>query len=267
MSILLDGLVVVARPADVGVKDRNCVGAGRISGLAVELVVEDRAHRAVGQGADLDGAHRCCFETFGAERPDQAHDAQAGAEALFRVRPALQDQLAQRGRGGTDRSGFLSDAFDGPVGVAPMARRHVIGHGGVPVITAGAQMRGDPLAFQKDLDGARRQPDLDLATGEAVGNAVEVSLDLDVVIDADPPPLGKRIGLVWQALEVWPIEFLEQRAAGDAQTTDRPLLVELPQQLADRRVEIGQRKEAAIAQPAEQPAFDDQNRRLDLRLT
>src|SRR5271156_419523 len=71
MSILLNGLMVVARPADVGVKDRNCVGAGRISGLAVELVVEDRAHRAVGQGADLDGAHRCCFETLGAEWPDQ----------------------------------------------------------------------------------------------------------------------------------------------------------------------------------------------------
>ncbi len=87
--------ILVARPADVGVKDRDCVGTGRIGDLAVELVVEDRAHRAVGQGADLDGAHRCCFETLDAERPDQAHDTQAGAEALFRVRPALQDQLAQ----------------------------------------------------------------------------------------------------------------------------------------------------------------------------
>ena len=32
-------------------------------------------------------------------------------------------------------------------------------------------MRGDPLAFYKDLDSARRQPDLDLAAGEAVGDA------------------------------------------------------------------------------------------------
>jgi hypothetical protein len=37
----------------------------------------------------------------------------------------------------------------------------VIGDGGVPVIAAGAQMRGNPLALQKDLDGARRQPHLD----------------------------------------------------------------------------------------------------------
>src|SRR6185437_15731051 len=102
-----------------------------------------------------------------------------GTKALFWMRPALQDQLAQRRRGGADRTGFAANALDGPVGVAPMARRHVIGDGGVPVIAAGAQMRGDPVALEKDLDSARRQPHLDLTTGEAVRDAVEVGLDLD----------------------------------------------------------------------------------------
>src|SRR6202035_4751121 len=98
---------------------------------------------------------------------------------------------------GADRSGFVANALDGPVGVTPVARRHVIGDGGVPMIAAGAQMRGDPLALEKDLDGARRQPDLDLATGKAVGDAVEVSLDVDMIIEADPsqPPFGEAIGL------------------------------------------------------------------------
>src|SRR5712691_9386390 len=54
-----------------------------VGGLAVELVVEDRTHRAVSQRADLDGAHRRRFETIGAERPHQAHDAETGAEALL----------------------------------------------------------------------------------------------------------------------------------------------------------------------------------------
>ena len=92
-------------------------------------------------------------------------------------------------------------------------------------------MRGDPLALEKDLDGARRQPDLDLAAGEAVGDAIEVRLDLDVVIDADAaqPPFGKDIGLAGQRLEMRPIEFLEQRAAGDAEAADRSHLVELVQ--------------------------------------
>ena len=58
-------------------------------------------------------------------------------------------------------------------------------------------MRGDPVALEKDLDGVRRQPHLDLATGEAVRDAVEVRLDLDVVVDADAaqPPFGIGVGL------------------------------------------------------------------------
>src|SRR5438045_9703765 len=100
-------------------------------------------------------------------------------------------------------------------------------------------MRGDPLALEKDLDGSRRQPYLNLAAGEEVSHAVEVRLDLDVVIAADPaqPPFGKGIGLAGQRLQMRPIEFLEQRAAGDAKAPDRPLLVELAQQLADCRVQ------------------------------
>jgi hypothetical protein len=98
-----------------------------------------------------------------------------------------------------------------------MARRHVFGHGRVMVIAAGAQMDSDPLALEKDLDGARRQPDLDLAPGKAVGDAVKMRLDLDMVIDADPPqpPFGILIGFGWQRLEMRPLELLEQRPAGD----------------------------------------------------
>jgi hypothetical protein len=121
MSILLNGSMVVAGSADVGVEDRDGIGWRPVRGLAIELVVEDRAHRAVSERADLDGARRRCFETIGAEWPEQTNDTQAGSEALFRVRPALQDQLAQRGRSGTDRGGLVSNAFDGPVGIAPVA--------------------------------------------------------------------------------------------------------------------------------------------------
>ena len=79
------------------------------------------------------------------------------------------------------------------------------------VIAAGAQMCGDPLALEKNLDGARRQTHLDLAAGEAVGHAIEMRLDLDVVIDADPaqPPFSERIRLAGQAPEARPVEFLE----------------------------------------------------------
>jgi hypothetical protein len=54
-----------------------------VSGLAIELVVEDRAHRAVGQRADLDCPRGRRFEAVGAERPHQADNAQAETEALW----------------------------------------------------------------------------------------------------------------------------------------------------------------------------------------
>src|SRR5260221_2996296 len=92
------GLMVVAGSADIGVEDRDDVGWRWVRGLAIELVVEDRAHRTVGQRADLDGARGRRFEAIGAERPHQAHDAETGTEALFGMRPALQDQLAYRRR-------------------------------------------------------------------------------------------------------------------------------------------------------------------------
>jgi hypothetical protein len=75
-------------------EDRNGVGGPAAGGFTVQLVVENRAHRAVGQRADLDGAHRRRFDPIGAERPYQAHDAEAGAEPLLGMRPPFQDQLA-----------------------------------------------------------------------------------------------------------------------------------------------------------------------------
>jgi hypothetical protein len=50
------------------------------------------------------------------------------------------------------------ECAQGPVGIAPVTRRHVLGHGGVPAIAAGAAaIRALRLALRKDLDGAWRQ--------------------------------------------------------------------------------------------------------------
>ena len=66
-----------------------------------------------------------------------------------------------------------------------MARRHMLGKGGVPMVGTAAPMRRDPFPFEKDLDRLRRQPHLDLAAREAVRDIIKVSVDLDVVIDTD----------------------------------------------------------------------------------
>ena len=90
------------------------------------------------------------------------------------------------------------------------------------MVAAGAQMSGNPLALQKDLNSSRRQPHLDLAAGKAVGHAVEMTFELDMVIDTDPAnaPFGKAIGLRRQRVEVGPVELFEQRPAGDTKPPD-----------------------------------------------
>ena len=48
-------------------------------------------------------------------------------------------------------------------------------------IAADAQMRGDSLAFEEDLDRPGGHPDVHLGAGEAIGNAVIGSASLSVL--------------------------------------------------------------------------------------
>ena len=106
-------------------EDRHTVRGARVRGVAIELVVEDGADRAIGERADLDGACGGSFETCDAERSRQAQDAEAGSEALLGMGPLLQDKITERGGGRADEGSVPSDAADGPVGVTAVAGRHV----------------------------------------------------------------------------------------------------------------------------------------------
>jgi hypothetical protein len=95
-----------------------------------------------------------------------------------------------------------------------------------------------------------------------------MTFELDVVIDTNPAhaPFGKAIGLRRQRVEVGPVELFEERPAGDTEVPDRAFVVELLQQLTDRRIEFGQAVEAPVAQAAEQPSLDGQYRDFHRRL-
>src|ERR1700749_497216 len=116
--------MVVARPADVGVKDRGRLRGAPGRRLPIEPVVEGGFDGPGGSGADLDGALGGGFETRRAEGPGEADDAQTGAVALLGMGPALENVLAQRRGGRTDLAGVFADALDRPAGVAPVAGRH-----------------------------------------------------------------------------------------------------------------------------------------------
>src|SRR5262245_11027320 len=84
---------------------RRTVRGPLVCGVSIELVVEDGTDRAVGEGADLDGARGGGFQTRDAERARQPQDAEAGSKALLGVGPLLQDEIAEGGGGWTDEGG------------------------------------------------------------------------------------------------------------------------------------------------------------------
>src|SRR6202030_1086954 len=150
-----------------------------VRGVPIELVVEDGTDRSIGERADVDGARGGGFQTFDTERSRQAQDAKAGSEALFGVRPVLQDEFAERCGCWPDEGSVSADAADGPVGVPAMTGRHVIVDRRVLAVGSRPHMHGDPLAPGEDLDGAPGEAPLDLGAREAIGNAVEMALDID----------------------------------------------------------------------------------------
>src|SRR5262252_5411609 len=75
-----------------------------------------------------------------------------------------------------------------------------------------------------------------------------------------------KVRLGRQRLERRPVELFEQLPTRDAEPTDRPLLIEPLEQLADRRVQLRKAVEPVIAQTTDEPALDNQHASFDLCL-
>ena len=114
---------------------------------------------------------------------------------------------------GAHRLAAFDHARGGPFQVL-MFFGPVLGQGGV---TAGRKTSGvssDAAALEEDLNGGGGEAGFDLLVDTAVGNAVVVAVDLDVVVDVDPRllPLGEDEGFGGQRLEPRPLQFLKQPA-------------------------------------------------------
>jgi hypothetical protein len=172
-----------------------------------------------------------------------------------------------RSHGGrrSDQACVGADALDRPTGVSPMAGRHVFRHRRVFVIAAHAHVRGDPLALEEDFDRLRGQPRVDFGAGEAMGNAVIMGGDLDVINDANAacPPFGELVRFGRKGFQRRAIDLFEQLPARHAEPPDRALFVQMRHQFADRRVDLRQAVKSSMAQPPEKPSLNDEHRLLD----
>ena len=266
VSMMLFSMVVAAA-ADVFVLDRQLVGHGFGAKCAVQAVLQDRLHRAVGAGADVHAALAGGLQPLGPVAADQAQDPQTGAEPLLGMRLGGQDPLDQRDGGRADRLGLAQQPAGRPFGVAAVRARHVIGDRGVPVRPGVTDMAGDPLTLVEQLDGLVGDPRLDHLAHQAIRHRIKKPVHLDEVIHARPAATPFRVGIrrVRHRQKGLALDRLEQRAAGGAEMAHGPV-VQVGDQRADRTVQLCQGVEPAMTQPSQNTALDDLDANLDLGL-
>src|SRR6266478_532788 len=259
--------VVVAAATDVAVLDGIGIALGlRHEGL-VEPGLEDRSDRPIPCRANADPTAACGFEALRPIGLLHPQNAETGSEALLGMGLCPHDRLAQRYRGWTDLLGGGQQTRRRPEGVSAMRARHVLWDRGVAVLHARACVAGDAGAAMEHLDGGFGGPHLDDLADHAGWHRVEVPLNFDMVIrrNAGAPPFGVLIGLGRQRHQGRTIDRIEELAAAGTELAHQTN-VELADQDADRDVQLGEREEALIAQPRQDPSLNDENRRLDLGL-
>ena len=183
---------------------------------------------AVAIGAQLLGAVAGGLEPVGAVRAAQAHQAEAGAIALLGMRPTLEDAGDEAARG---RAASARPTRSGATGVhsawARCELRHVLDLRREPAASGeprGGTRRAGPSQKTSTRAGGRAR--LDLLVHELVRHAVEVVVDLDVVVDVDATrlPLRQLVALAGKRPERRAIELLEERAPAHADRLHRPVV-------------------------------------------
>lgn len=154
--------------------------------------------------------------------------------------------------------GPADETFRRPFGVVLVGWRHVFGQGGIPAGHDRTGMGRLALLVIEDFQGVFGRAEVDFLVDQGVGHAVEVFLELDMVVNVHPGflPEGKFVGLSREGSQRRPVQGLEEFAAGLAEVPHFPI-VEVAQQLSNAGVQVRQTEEGPIAQAGRDPALDD----------
>src|SRR5215831_4099993 len=258
--------VVEGGAADVGVNDRGPL-RGFFGPFAIELGVEDGFDGAEGAGADGERALAGRLHPLAGKAPYKLHDAAAGAEALLGVSLLAQDDLDECGGVRADLGGLAHDARKRPVGIAPMARGHVLGQGGVSAVRGTAAVHCDARTAMEHFHGADGVASPQLLAHQRIRHRVVVPLDLHVIVDAGATllPLTEHIVRGWKRLELGALDFLKQRTATCSEVA-RDAVVDLLDAVANGGIELGKREERSFTELGDNPSQRDLYSNLDLRL-
>ena len=175
-------------------------------------------------------------------------DAQARPEALLGMGLGFHDRLDQRDGSRADR-GRLAHYLGGrPFRVAAMRARHMLCDGRVPVANRRERMARNALALVEDLNSRAGDTRLDHLADQLRRHRVIVAGDLDVIIGrgAGPFPFRIAVGRRRQRIERRTVDRLQQLVAVLADAA-HDLGVDGRYAVTDRRVQLDQREEAAMA--------------------
>ena len=115
-------------------------------------------------------------------QPDQA---QTAAVTDFRVRLGGPDLAEQFGGMRTRRIGPVQQPGGSPFQVLAVSFGLMLREGGGAVAGKAARMAGHAQAFMKDFDHSRGEADVDLFAGQLIGNAIEVAVGPDMIVQID----------------------------------------------------------------------------------
>src|ERR1700760_2612151 len=119
----------------------------------------------------------------------------------------------------------------------------------------------------KDLHRRGREACLQLLTGELIRHAVQVAIDLDVIVDIDPNsfPLCELIAFRRQRLQRRAIDLGKQTGATSVTLAKTPM-IELLEEFGNGFVQLRDTEELTMPQRRNNPALGDQNRIFSLGL-
>nr|POE54667.1 hypothetical protein CFP56_78537 [Quercus suber] len=238
-----------------------------LSHRSVEVVGDDRSDALVGEGPDGRRPGRHGLGPGRGEAAVQAHDAQAGAEALLGMGAPVQDGDDEALGCGADLPAPALEAGRRPFGITAVGARHVLGIGAVPGAAVAPIMGGDALAAVEHLDGAGREAHVDLLADQGVGHRVQEARGLDVIVEVDPrqPPLGEDVRGCRQRQQGRPLHGLEQGPAGGAEAAHE-VGVDALHHGGDGGVALGQGEERLPAQAPQDVALGEADAVLHLGL-
>jgi hypothetical protein len=260
--------VVVGWAAEIVVDHRRRGPQGRSGeGELVKAVFEDRGDAAAGGGVKRKGALTGGFEPPGAIAFDEVEETQTTAVALLGMGPVLQEMLNQGTGVRTDGQRPVEETPGRPFHVLAMRFGHVIRERGEAAFAGAAPVTGHPFPFVQYLHGSGSQAHVDRLADQAVGDAVEMAVDFDMIIEVDAgfAPLGLLVGLGRQGGERG-LVVGQELGVTRARELFEEAVVEFRQQRANSGIELVETKEGVGAQPGEDPAFDQLDPGLDLGL-